>query len=136
MNEKSIYNTEYDDTADGKFYTIPMDPEMRHDIEEVCKLAKLTLSKKHSIIVPKIWQINTIANCFIESLIMQMVKKMQESNSPIETINFNDTLEFHLSYKRNDDAEKEGNLNITIRPGVNAKLLVKSDAITEMDADD
>lgn len=136
MSEKNLgYNAEYNDGHDGKFYTIPMEPLMREQLESISKHTVQELNSKHKIIIPHAWQANTIANCFIENLIKYMTAKMQMNGTAIESVNFNDTLEFHLSYKQNEDAEKEGNINITIRPGINAKLLVKSDTFTEDDED-
>jgi len=128
MNKKDMMlDTDYIDGYDGKFYTIPMEPIMREQLQKICRLTQMALrDNKYNLIIPHEWQTNTIANCFIESLIRYMTASMLKNGSVVEYINFNNLLKFQLSYKQNDDAEKEGNINITIRPGLNAKLLIDS----------
>lgn len=60
-----------------------------------------------------------------------MRKQMETTGDPSVYVNFMDLLEFEVDYRNNPDAEKEGNLNLMVVPGYEAKLLIKSDALTE-----
>ena len=71
-----------------------------------------------------------IAYVFIENLYRHMVTKIVQLDKSSVMINFNDLIEFHAIRK------KENSVEIRLRPGMGAKLIIKSDESTESDDDD
>jgi hypothetical protein len=92
------------------------------------RVSRRELSDKYGIVLPNEWAAIAIAYTFIENLFRELVLKNVLSNKPSVSINFNDNIEFHAITKT------EG-LSIFMRPGMNAKLLIKSDELTESDDD-
>ena len=59
-----------------------------------------------------------------------MITKIVQLDKSSVMINFNDLIEFHAIRK------KENSVEIRLRPGMGAKLIIKSDESTESDDDD
>ena len=112
---------------------VPQDRTMKIDIAHIDRKAMNVLSNRYGILFPEVWGATTVATVVIQEAIKQLSAKMKISGKRSASVNFNDIIELHVSYKENDDAEKEGNIIITFTPGVEAKLLIKSDEMTETD---
>ena len=98
--------------------------------EKLDKVTRIELSRKYNITIPdsKVKFIATaIADRFIENLIRELLYMIANSENEVESINFNDNIECHAI------KEEDNTVRITLRPGMNAKLLVKSDETTEND---
>lgn len=116
----------------SKNYIIPMDPETRDDLLSIDRATKEDLRERHRLYLDNDWTCNTIANTVIESLIKILYAHIKDNGVQILEIeagalNFYDLLEIDTSYKKNEDAEKEGNINIKFFPG---------DAVVEIISDD
>lgn len=140
MDENGVpltYNGGYEEkpiTADNpdSWLICPSDPGMREELLAIDKATRRMCKEKYHIIVGHDYTVNTIATVFMENLIRALAVKQRNSGSgETVSINFNDVLEFFVTEKHSDTAEKEGNINLTIAPGVQAKLLIKSDEMTE-----
>lgn len=91
--------------------------------------ATYDLSNNYAIIIPNDQRYFTfaIAYQFITNIFRELLATLYaQPESDLATINFNDNIEFHLI--RSDDG-----LKFAMRPGLNAKLLIKSDSTTEKD---
>lgn len=91
------------------------------------RIAMMDLSEKYSITSPKDWLVTAVAYRFIENLVKYMMIALVAEDASLVSVNFNDNIEFHAMRTDNDSVK------ITLRPGMNAKLLIKSDELTEMD---
>lgn len=100
-------------------------------LDHIDASTRQVLSKDYHIVIPYRHQITTIAYAYIKELFHYMRKQMETTGDPSVYVNFMDLLEFEVDYRNNPDAEKEGNLNLMVVPGYEAKLLIKSDALTE-----
>lgn len=110
-------------------YSYPDNDKRTKAMLTIDKVARDELSNKYSILLPKDFM--AIATCalFVENIYRQLVQKLVLTNKPAVTINFNDIIEFHA-------IKKEGNtVDIKLRPGMGAKLIIKSDETTEEDED-
>lgn len=97
--------------------------------------ARYALSTKNSIMFPEHLQLPVIAigYTFLENIFVELLyrlSQMSASDDPespeehIVSVNFNDLIEFHA-------VMKDGGVTFNMRPGLNAKLLIKCDEITE-----
>lgn len=93
------------------------------------RISRKELNDKNAIVLPNEWMAISIGYIFIENIIRELIKKITLTNKPSASINFNDNIEFHAIVKN------EG-LVISMRPGMNAKLLIKSDELTEIEDND
>lgn len=117
----------YPDPNTGKF--IPNEYcDTQKEAERLYKIEKATrldLSDKYTINIPdKSASTITIAYVFIKNIFKFLIEKMNLTNKQSASVNFNDNIEFHALMKGNE-------MILTMRPGMNAKLLIKSDETTE-----
>lgn len=109
----------------------PQDIAMKTDMAYIDKKASQVLANRYGIYLSEAWVATTVATIVLQSAIKQLTAKMKTTGKKSASINFNDLIELHVSCKENEEAEKEGNIIITITPGMEAKLLIKSDEMTE-----
>lgn len=101
-------------------------------IKSIDEMCCAMLSKDYHMILPYQFQATTITYAYLKCIFKYLHQQMSESRDTTTTrVNFMDLLEFAADYRRNPDAEKEGNLNLMVSAGYNAKLRIKSDALTE-----
>lgn len=120
-------------TAEAAFSFLD-DKAMNDYYEHVDKVAAFTLSEKYSITMRQgtnqaKWIVTAIGVTFLKNLILELMNIMDCTSKPSASINFNDLIEAHAI------SRAEG-VTITLRPGYESKLLIKSDAVTEADEDD
>lgn len=85
----------------------------------------MELSDKYSINIPdKAASSLTIAFVFVRNIFAFLLEKMKLTGKSTASVNFNDNIEFH-------SIQKADQILLTMRPGMNAKLLIKSDETTE-----
>jgi len=117
----------YPDPTTGKFVKNDYFDSQK-EIERLFKIEKATrldLSDKYTINIPdKSAATITIAYVFIKNIFKYLIEKLKLTNKPSASVNFNDNIEFHALMKGDE-------ILLTMRPGMNAKLLIKSDETTE-----
>jgi len=111
----------------------PQDISMKVDVAHIDRRASSVLANRFGVYFSEPWVATTVATVVLQSAIKELTAKMQASGKKSASINLNDILELHVSCKENEEAEKEGNIIITFTPGMEAKLLIKSDEMTETD---
>lgn len=124
-----MYETEM---AGTKNYIIPLDPETREDLLCVDRATKEDLRDRHRMYLNHDWECNTIANTTIESLIRILYAHIKENGVNVlelddGTLNFYDLIEMAASNKKNEDAEKVGNINIKFFPGEKVEEIISDD---------
>lgn len=94
---------------------------------------KYVLSVKHNIMFPDHLKLPAIAigYTFLENIFIELLYRLSNkpdsddgSGEKIVSVNFNDLVEFHAVLK-------DGAATINMRPGMNSKLLIKCDELTE-----
>lgn len=113
---------------DAKF-SFPNNPELTKAMLKIDKIARLELAEKYNILLPHEWVAIAISYSFIENIYRELIYKIALTGKSAVSINFNDIMEFHATMK-NDK------VTVHIRPGMAAKLIIKSDETTEADDDD
>jgi hypothetical protein len=106
--------------------------EIRENEKEILKIAEKAakyLESENNIVVSHAQAIPTIAYGFLREAI-NYLNEQKAAGSDIE-LNLMQLIDLGISYRENDEAEKEGNFTPYAAPGQEFKLLVKDDAETE-----
>jgi hypothetical protein len=119
---------QYEYISSEAAYSYPDDIDRTNAMLKIDKLARKTLADKYSIMLPKDYMAVATTCVLVENIYRELIQKIVLTNKPAVTINFNDLIEFHAIRK------KEG-VDIKLRPGMGAKLIIKSDESTEADDD-
>jgi len=137
MNE-NIYTTRFSE----RLYVIPQDEETRISILNVDRNTKYDLRRWHRLYLETDWQCNTIANTLVEYMIKVLYSHLTSGNADVlrflpdcdnsvSGLNFYDLLIIKTTAKRNEDAEKEGNINISFYPGSRVEEIISDDTPRE-----
>ena len=112
-----------------RYYVVPEEPATREFLLSVDRRTKGDVEKRFNIHIDHDWYCNTIADQTIEALITSL-KMDTVADNCVKAINFYNMFTAKVSLKMNENAEKEGNVNISFEPGVDALALI-SDPIPE-----
>ena len=113
----------------GAAFVYPEDDQRTGAMKKLDSIARQMLKEKYGIILPKDWQSIAVGATFLTNIYKHLIAKLVASDKKSVMINFNDLIEFH--------AQKEGDgAKVFLRPGMGAKLIIKSDESTEADDDD
>ena len=110
-------------------YSYPDDPARTEAMLKIDSIARKLVADNRNIMLPKKFQAIAACNIFIENIYRQLTQRIA-SGKTTHMINFNDIIEFH-AIKKGDDG-----IEFKLRPGMGAKLIIKSDEATEADDDD
>ncbi len=116
------YGNQY--MMNDRLYIIPQDEETRISILNIDRKTKEDLRKNYKIHADHDWQSNTIANVTIENIIKSLALEIVHDQQA-EPINFFNLFTSTVTVKRDEDAEKEGNINISFTHGEEAGKFIK-----------
>lgn len=105
----------------AKLRYIPTNP---HDKEVLRAVDSKTITEVHDhygIFIDYEWFCNTIADVMVETIIKQLAYLLKNNPGMGNGIDFYEIFRSIISIKKNEKAEKEGNINIYFEPG--AKIL-------------
>lgn len=129
----------FDSILDGgnRMLIVPSDPTYKADLQAVDQKTKEDLRLRHRIMMQKDWECNTIAYLFVSN--MCRVINSHILNNGIEVLvhaegselNFYDLFKVSVSNKKNENAEKTGNINVKF--SVEKKVQSIMDAYEETD---
>lgn len=100
------------------FY-IPQIEEERQLMERIDKAASVVTNKRYRVEPLASFMHTTIATVYFEAIVKYLSLKISTTDPDKAFVNFQDMAEFRSSYRVNSDAEKEGNINVIIKPGRN-----------------
>ena len=120
----------------NKMYIIPQDVETREDLLNVDRNTKEDIRLKHRLYLNSDWECNTVANTVVEALIKILYSHIQENGVHIlesgeNGIDFYDLIDIAASNKKNESAEKTGNINVKFRPGKRVDEIISDDVAVE-----
>lgn len=109
-------------------------------LQEVEKECAMTLSKKHKAVVDYMYNLTIIAYVYFEGVFRTLklhARDAQQEGKMASSINFLEMVEIHCNLEsiqnpENPDLTTE-KFTVKMRPGFEAKLLIKSDDLTEDD---
>lgn len=114
MNERGKIMSQKDCLHINVIFEIPNDPEMNENLRAVDDSATSEADSRQ-IKGLYTWAITTIATSYLENMIKILSLKMNENRD--STVDFCNLLSCTATIRKNEDAEKEGNINISFRPG-------------------
>ena len=100
----------------GKFFIIPKDPESANIMRKVDEQTALIVNAKYNITLHGVWQSTTIATVMTKTILRDLVTHIKRGEKGIGN-NFYDIFSTIVSVKKNENAEKEGNINVFFEPG-------------------
>lgn len=109
------------------------------DIE---RQARYVLTNNYGITIPdnNIYMGYAVTYTFIINIFRKLLRELGENpDQNLVSANFNDNIEFHASRDEKESVDTNGEtftesmITLAMRPGLNAKLLIKSDEVTEDD---
>lgn len=101
----------------SKLFMIPQNKHDKEILLSVDRKTRLEVEEKYGIIVDYDWQCNTVANAMVETIIKFIAYMMKSNPENGIGIDFYNVFRSIVSYKKNEKAEKEGNINIFFEPG-------------------
>lgn len=113
-----------------------MDPDalnaMNQAYMNIDRKARYSLSNTYGIAIPD--QHSMLAFAITDVFFMNIFRKLlyslgESEDKELVSVNFNDNIEIHA-------LRKDGGVILAMRPGMNAKLIIKSDETTEDEDDD
>lgn len=110
-------------------YIFPEDEAMTNAFLHIDELTRRKAKDKYDVVLPHKWMSIAITNVFMENVFRYLITKLEKTGRRSLMINFNDLIEFAI--QRNN--EPDGGYDIYLRPGMGAKLVMKSDESTEAD---
>lgn len=123
-----IEDKTYEVTTMEAAYTFPDDEATTSAMLKVDRISRKMLLDKYSIMLPASWQAIATTCIFLENIYRQLVSKIVLTGKPSSMINFNDIIEFHAT-------RKADGIDVKLRPGMGAKLIIKSDESSEYEDD-
>lgn len=128
--EKIIYDEDEPEYIEPKAkYSFADNIGLTQAFQKIDALARRRLKDNYNILMPKDFTAIGVCYIFMKNLYRFLLLKLSKSESNSIIINFNDILEFY-AVKKKDNPE---GADIYIRPGMGAKLIIKSDVSTEAD---
>lgn len=107
------------------YLVVPSDPAQRAVTEKVEIMSRAKLISDYKIRLNSGYM-TTIACVYVESLITILVKLMRESKGDSK-INFLDMFTVESVNRENDDADKDGNINVKFIPGTVIQTIMERD---------
>ena len=117
--------------AQQALLVVDVDEDWRDAINRVDSMARTILGREYHIVLTHNLQATTIAYVYMSQIFAYLKEQMEMTGDTAVNFNFLDLIEAGITLRRSLEAEKEGNLGPTVSPGYQAKLLIKSDAMTE-----
>ena len=111
---------------EGKKAIVPPTKEDRDFLSAIDTQTKIDLREMFGVTISVDWHCNTIANYTVEAIIKAININMQERGLKSYKFNFYDLFIVKVSTKINEDAEKEGNINVSFEPGPSAVKLISN----------
>ena len=139
-NEEIFDNT----LIEGKCYIIPQEKATRLSLLNVDRSTKEELIKRHRVYIDTDWECNTIATSVVINLLKMLYSNITTDINMMDTFNkvsssvqdlintsFFDLFDVKVTNKRNENADKEGNVNIVFYPGKGAERIISDDTKPE-----
>lgn len=105
-------------------------PALDNAMAKVDAMSRQILSKNRKLILRSPGSTLAITFVMLENIYRQLISKMILEEKRSSSINYNDLIEFHIQLL------EDNTVDIRLRPGMCAKLIIKSDETTEADDED
>jgi len=109
--------------SNQKLLVIPQDPQANQKLLGVDRKTMYDVGSKYGIISGKDWQMNTVANEALETILESISTGMIVDGDGV-AFNFYNLFFIKATNRRVESADKEGNINIVFQPGPRAIELI------------
>lgn len=120
----SYINLDY--YSNRKLMVIPQEPDMMEKLLSIDRKTRADVGAKFGIMCNMDWQMNTFANATFEAILQNMALECQVEGGAQAAFNFYNCFFAKTSYRKQEDADKEGNINIVFGPGPRATALISA----------
>ena len=117
-------NFNVDFYSNQKLMVIPQDPDMVEKLLSIDRKTREDVGAKFGIMSNMDWQMNTVANVAFEAILQSLAINCQVEGGAIAAFNFYNCFFVRTSYRKREDADKEGNINVLFSPGPRATELI------------
>lgn len=111
---------------------IVIDEKTKAFMETVCENGKVRLKNENDIECEDWKAINTIGIIWLEEIVRELGNQARANNNEVR-VSIHQDITIGLDLRTEEDAEKEGNLNLVFIAGPKLKQLAKNDSLTESD---
>lgn len=112
--------------SNKKLMVIPQDPDDLEKLKAIDQKTRYDVAR-FGIICDREWQMNTVANVAFECILQRMAVDCQVEGGRQTAFNFYNCFYAKTSYRRQEEADKEGNLNVVFSPGTRAVKLISAE---------
>lgn len=113
--------------AASRHFIVPQDPETREALYAIDNKTRKDVGERFNFIADTDWHCNTIAEVTLEAIICDLAGKVASDDVDALGLNFFNLFNVFVTIKVNENAEKEGNINIMFEPGSAAIALIDED---------
>jgi len=114
------------------FNPVTIDQQSTDFIKRVCENASKRLEIENGVECADWKGIHTIAIRYLEEVARELGVEARKNGGEAK-INLHQVMTIGVDMRTEDDAEKEGNLTVSMQAGPLMKQLIKNDALTEAD---
>ena len=123
-------------TEGNQVFVIPPDPQAREDLNQIDRFTKEDVRLRHRLYNNSDWLCNTIAYTVVLSLVGILHTSIRDAGIQVlengkRRLNFYDILEIEASNRKNEKAEKTGNIVPVFFPGLKADDIISDDVKRE-----
>lgn len=124
-------NFETDFYSNKKLLVIPQEPDAFARLQSIDRKTRYDCGAKYGIVTGGDWQMNTVANECLETIIQSLALEMTTQGHA--AINFYDLFFVKATNRVSEKADKEGNINIVFQPGPRAIELISMAEIPKIE---
>lgn len=122
----------FDNVLDGgnRMLIFPSNPNDRIDLQAIDQKTKEDLRLRHKIFIQKDWECNTTAYLFISNMCRVINSHILENGVEVlvhaegSELNFYDLFKVSVTNKKNESAEKTGNINVKFNTEKKADVII------------
>lgn len=118
----AFFDVDYYSTQ--KLLVIPQEPAAHEALQSIDRKTRFDVNDKYGILSSADWQMNTVANCTFETILESLAAAMKGTGVTEAAFNSYNLFFVKATLRRNEDADKEGNINVLFQPGPRANELI------------
>ena len=129
----------FDDILDGvsRMLIVPSNPNDKIDLQAIDEKTKEDLRLRHKLFIQRTWECNTISFLLVSNMCRVINSHILHNGVEVlihtegSELNFYDLFRIIVTNKKNDNAEKVGNINVKFTPEKKVDVIVTDYANTD-----
>lgn len=108
--------------SNSRLMITPINPEDRKDLQAIDRKTKEDIRLRHHFFIDQDWVCNTVSFIYVSNMIKVLYGHIVHNGVEVlahtgSSLNLYDLFEVSASHKKNEKAEKVGNINVSFVPG-------------------